>query len=86
VTTHWLAATVINHKVEGFVNAAAVELSRDLRINYIRRLKKNVIGIGHAHFARSRLKKMSPEATRLNAQAPTIPSLAAIPVHLRPIG
>jgi hypothetical protein len=43
----------------------------------------NAIGIGHADFVRSRLvRKMDPEATRLTAQALTIPSLAALPIHL----
>jgi hypothetical protein len=42
----------------------------------------NAIGIGHADFVRSRLvRKMDPGATRLTAQALTIPSLAAIPIH-----
>jgi Domain of unknown function (DUF362) len=42
----------------------------------------NAIGIGHADLVRSRLvRKMDEEATRLNALALTIPSLAAIPIH-----
>jgi hypothetical protein len=42
----------------------------------------NAIGIGHADLVRSRLiRKMDPDATRLNALALTIPSLAAIPMH-----
>jgi hypothetical protein len=41
----------------------------------------NAIGLGHADLVRSRLvRKMDPGATRLNALALTIPSLAAIPM------
>jgi hypothetical protein len=42
----------------------------------------NAIGIGHAEMVRSRLvRKMDLGATRLNALALSIPSLAAIPIH-----
>src|SRR5580698_6940844 len=42
----------------------------------------NAAGIGHADLVRSRLvRKMDSGATRLNALALTIPSLAAIPIH-----
>ena len=42
----------------------------------------NATGIGHADLVRSRVvRKMDPEATRLNALALTTPSLAAIPIH-----
>jgi hypothetical protein len=42
----------------------------------------DALGIGHADFVRSRLvRKMDSKATRLNALALAIPSLAATPIH-----
>lgn len=42
----------------------------------------NAVGIGHAEVVRSRVvRKMDLGATRLNALALSIPSLAAIPIH-----
>jgi hypothetical protein len=69
---------VFHETVQGEVPRVRTLVFRDLHPASM----GNAIGIGHADFVRSRLvRRMDPEATRLTAQALTIPSLAAIPIH-----